>query len=284
MRSLLVLMTFFLAGLVTTSLAQEVPTPVKVKLVSNTDTVKPGDSFKLGVLLDIDPGWHIYWKYPGETGLPTKLEFAVPEGYQVSEVMWPVPSVYNKDNGGKDFGYDTSVLLWTDIKVPSNVQINKSAKIEIQISWISCKEICIPGKENLVYDATVSEQTKLAGEGLFSKWHNYLPVVIGDRENPFNFSVVTTQLGDDMAKVVLEVKNKAHNGEIEYYPNPDDSLVIQNLKYIKSEDSEVTEISFDVQTQDGVLLSESALGGLIVYSAGKKKRSAVEIKIDFNDT
>ena len=133
MRSLLVLMMFFLAGLVTTSLAQEVPTPVKVKLVSNIDTVKPGDSFKLGVLLNIDPGWHIYWKYPGETGLPTKLEFSVPDGYQVAEVMWPVPSVYNKDNGGKDFGYDNSVLLWADIKVPSNVQIDKSIKIETQM-------------------------------------------------------------------------------------------------------------------------------------------------------
>ena len=284
MRSLLVLMMFFLAGLVTTSLAQEVPTPVKVKLVSNIYTVKPGDSFKIGVLLDIDPGWHIYWKYPGETGLPTKLEFSVPDGYQVAEVMWPVPSVYNKDNGGKDFGYDNSVLLWADIKVPSNVQIDKSIKIETQISWISCKEICIPGKENLVYDATVSEQTKLAGEDLFSKWQNYLPQSIGNRENPFNFSVVTTQLGDDIAKVVLEVKNKTHNGEIEYYPNPDDSLVIQDIKYIKSEDEGVTEISFDVQAQDGVLFSESVLGGLIVYSDGEKKRSAVEIKIDFNDT
>ena len=80
------------------------------------------------------------------------------------------------------------------------------------------------------------------------------------------------------------MKNKTHNGEIEYYPTPEGSLVIQNLKYLKSEDRKVTEISFDVQTQDGVLLSESVLDGLIVYSDDKKKRSAVEIKIDFNDT
>ncbi|GJM17117.1 MAG: hypothetical protein DHS20C13_24440 [Thermodesulfobacteriota bacterium] len=284
MRSLLVLIMFFLAGFVTTSFAQEVPTPVKVTLVSNIDTVKPGDSFKLGALMDIDPGWHIYWKYPGETGLPTKLKFTVPDGYQVAEVMWPVPSVYNKDNGGKDFGYDNSVLLWTDIEVPSNAQLDKSAKIETQISWISCKEICIPGKEKLVYDVTVSEQTKLTRKALFSKWHNYLPESIGDRENPFNFSVVTTELGDDITKVVLEVENKTHNEEIEYYPNPEDSLIIQNLKYIKSKEGEVTEISFDVQTQDGVLLSETVLDGLIVYSDSQKKRSAVEIKIDFNDT
>ena len=284
MRSLLVLIMFFLAGLVTTSLAQEVPIPVKVKLVTNIDTVKPGDSFKLGALLDIDPGWHIYWKYPGETGLPTKLEFTVPDGYQVAEVMWPVPSVYNKDNGGKDFGYDTLVLLWADVKVPSNVQIDKTSKIETKISWISCKEICIPGKENLAYDVTVSEQTKLAGEDLFSKWHNSLPVAIGDGENTLNFNVVTTEIAEDIAKVVLEVKNKTHNGEIEYYPTPEGSLVIQNLKYLKSEDRKVTEISFDVQTQDGILLSESVLDGLIVYSDDKKKRSAVEIKIDFNDT
>jgi hypothetical protein len=59
MRSILALMILFVAAFITTSFAQEIPTPVRAKLVSNIDRVAPGESFNLGVLFDIDPGWHI---------------------------------------------------------------------------------------------------------------------------------------------------------------------------------------------------------------------------------
>lgn len=284
MKILSALLIFFIGGLISTSSAQEIPTPVKAKLVSNIQSIQPGDSFKLGVLFEIDPGWHIYWKYPGETGLPTKVEFNLPNGYQAGELMWPIPSTYVKPDGGVDYGYEKSVLLWTDIQVPSSLKNEESTEIGVQIFWVSCKEICIPGNENLAYDVKISKETKWNGDDVFSEWHNSLPLLLSNRENPFKFEVATKKADNDIINVTLVVKYKEKTGEINYFPNPGNSLIVQNLKSVRSEDGDATEIVFDVSAEEGVVLSENVLDGLIVYSEKKGKRSAVEMKIDLNDT
>ncbi len=284
MRSILALMILFVAAFITTSFAQEIPTPVRAKLVSNIDRVKPGESFNLGVLFEIDPGWHIYWKYPGETGLPTKLTLNMPDSYQTSGVMWPIPGAYKKTDGGVDFGYENSVLLWTNIQVPSDAQIDKSVDIETQVSWISCKEICIPGKAKLNFSPKLGERTSSSSEALFADWSDSLPISLTDRKNPFQIEVHKIDSAHGQVKVEIKLKSNPQSEKIEYYPNPGDSLLVQNISSIKSEDFNLTEISFDVTAQDGVVLSENVLDGLIVYSDAEGKRSAVEMKIDFNDT
>ena len=284
MKILSALVIFCIAGLISTSSAQEIPTPVKAKLVSNIQSIKPGDSFMLGVLFEIDPGWHIYWKFPGETGLPTKVEFNLPNGYQAEEVMWPIPSSYVKPDGGADYGYENSVLLWADIQVPPSLKNEGTSEIGVQISWVSCKEICIPGNKSLVYDLKISDETSWNGEDLFSEWHNFLPLVLSNRENPFDFEVTTKKADSDIINVSLVVKHKEHNGEIDYYPNPGNSLIVQNLKSAKSDNVDTTKITFDVIAEEGVVLSENVLDGLIVYSEKNGKRSAVEMKIDLNGT
>lgn len=284
MKILSALVIICIVGLVSTSFAQEIPTPVKAKLVSNIQSIKPGDSFKLGVLFEIDPGWHIYWKYPGETGLPTKVEFNLPNGYQAGELMWPIPSSYVKPDGGVDYGYENSVLLWTDIQVPSSINNEASAKIGIEVFWVSCKEICIPGSKNLVYDVKISKETKWTGEDLFSEWHNLLPLVLSNRENPFKIKVTRVKAENDTLDVELLVTYKEKTGEIKFYPNPVGSLIVKNLKSDKLENSETTKITFEITANDEPILSDKFLQGLIVYTDSKGSRSAVEMKIDLNDT
>ena len=36
--------------------------PVDVELIADVSIIQSGNDFKLGVLLDIEPGWFIYWK------------------------------------------------------------------------------------------------------------------------------------------------------------------------------------------------------------------------------
>ena len=172
MRPLFVLILF--AGFIITSYAQEIPDPVQAKLVSDVLTVKPGESFNLGVLFDIDPGWHIYWKNPGDTGLPTEIDFIVPANYKEGALNWPAPSKFQNSRGGTDYGYEKSVLLWSNIKVPSTAEINSETVIEAEVSWLSCKEICIPGKAILNYGLGISEDREPANATIFSEWQKTL--------------------------------------------------------------------------------------------------------------
>ena len=172
MRPLFVLI--FIAGFVVSSYAQEIPEPVKAKLVSDVITVKPGESFNLGVLFDIEPGWHIYWKNPGDTGLPTEVNFIVPANYKVGELNWPPPSTFKNSRGGSDYGYENTVLLWIDVKVPTSAKVDSKITLQSEVSWLSCKEICIPGKATLEHELGISDKSESASTTIFSEWQKRL--------------------------------------------------------------------------------------------------------------
>jgi DsbC/DsbD-like thiol-disulfide interchange protein len=80
------------ASLAAISPARGQPVHVQPQLVANVTSIEPGKSFLLGVLLKIDPGWHIYWKNPG-VGIPTKVKFSLPPGFEVGELQYPTPEL-----------------------------------------------------------------------------------------------------------------------------------------------------------------------------------------------
>src|SRR4051812_46492308 len=62
---------------------------VKAQLLADVASVKPGEEFTLGVLLKIKPDWHIYWKYPGDAGLPTSVKWKLPDASSGSSAQPP---------------------------------------------------------------------------------------------------------------------------------------------------------------------------------------------------
>ena len=64
---------------------------VKAALIADVSSIQPGQRFRLGVLYRIEPGWHIYWKYSGDSGIPTKIEWQLPEGFTIHDLQWPLP-------------------------------------------------------------------------------------------------------------------------------------------------------------------------------------------------
>ena len=64
---------------------------VKAELISQATSVQPGSSIRLGVLLTQEPGWHTYWKNPGDSGMETILTWDLPEGFSASPIQWLPP-------------------------------------------------------------------------------------------------------------------------------------------------------------------------------------------------
>ena len=151
--------------------------------------------------MKIDPGWHVYWKYPGDAGLPTRVQFKVPDGFSVGKINWPIPNAYHQPQGGIDYGYENLLLLWATVEVPSDAELNSNFQIDAKVSWISCKEICIPGKANLKFDTKISDLRKPADTALFSEWQNSLPHILSDSEIPFNVEVSTINSDEDRVRV-----------------------------------------------------------------------------------
>ena len=55
------------------------------------DGVGPGKTVWLGLQLQHQPHWHTYWKNPGDSGLPTLLQWTLPPGLSAGEIAWPAP-------------------------------------------------------------------------------------------------------------------------------------------------------------------------------------------------
>jgi thiol:disulfide interchange protein DsbD len=128
---------------------------IRVELVSEHESLMPGQSEQVGILLHHAPHWHTYWTNPGDSGLATKVEWVLPPGYKAQDIVWLLPrrfdvgSLYN-------FGYDGDVLLPVALDVPANAVAGSPVHITAVVKWLACKEACVPGKASLPLDLPVT--------------------------------------------------------------------------------------------------------------------------------
>ncbi len=112
-----------------------------------------GQPLWLGVLLEHAPQWHTYWLNPGDSGLPTKLTWTLPEGVTASEIAWPHPERFEL-SGLYNFGYHDRQLLPIEVRVPAGYTA-ESLPVSLKIDWLVCKEECIPGSATLALTVPV---------------------------------------------------------------------------------------------------------------------------------
>lgn len=121
-----------------------VTTPqVRAELVAHAPQgVAPGQSMQLALRLEHQPHWHTYWKNPGDSGLPTRLTWTLPDGVQVGDMQWPTP---RKLPLGPlvNFGYEGVLLLPVALHLPADFKAPR-LDVKLAVEWLVCKDVCIP--------------------------------------------------------------------------------------------------------------------------------------------
>ncbi|PYK17990.1 MAG: hypothetical protein DME55_08200, partial [Verrucomicrobia bacterium] len=84
---------------------------VKAELLADANAIVPGKPFTIGLLLRMAPGWHTYWAFSGDAGLPTELKWKLPSGWKVGEIQWPIPLKTIDPGDIETYGYENEVLL-----------------------------------------------------------------------------------------------------------------------------------------------------------------------------
>lgn len=155
MRNWIVLFLSLVSG---AALAEPVRAPhVTAELVSEYGTAKAGETVMIGLRLEMEKHWHTYWRFPGDSGLPTKMNWELPEGWKISEPLWPTPSrillppLVN-------FGFDGETLIGFELTVPPGA--TGEQQIKGRASWLVCKEECIPGGADLTLSLKIGEPKK----------------------------------------------------------------------------------------------------------------------------
>ncbi|HET7033185.1 MAG TPA: thioredoxin family protein [Casimicrobiaceae bacterium] len=138
-----------LAGAIAVAFASgALATPVKTEhveaeLVAAQTAVVPGEPLTVALRLSMQKGWHTYWQNPGDSGLPTTLEWKLPAGVTAGPIEWPVPRALPA-GPLVNYGYDGEVLHLVTLNPQSTLTTGTSAILRARADWLVCKEVCIP--------------------------------------------------------------------------------------------------------------------------------------------
>ena len=155
-------------SLATKSISNVVTTPhVRAELMAYApDGVQLGKPLWVGLQIQHQPGWHTYWKNPGDSGLPTQLNWALPAGATAGATQWPTPqkiAVANLAN----YGYEGIVMLAAPVTVGEGFQSPSGEfLINLKAQWLVCKTECIPEEGEFTLKIPVRGSTALK-RGIF---------------------------------------------------------------------------------------------------------------------
>ena len=152
--------------------------PVEVELVSEHTAVVPGEPFKLGLRILPDDDWHVYWKNPGDAGLPPTLKWSLPEGFAASDILYPAPDLIPAGPLAA-YGYHGEALYAVTMTPPAGLTVGDTVEIAVKADWLVCREECLPGSARLELRLPVVEKNSAKASewsGLFAQAHRDTPI------------------------------------------------------------------------------------------------------------
>jgi thiol:disulfide interchange protein DsbD len=124
------------------------PARVQVSLVSNRTSVVPGEQFALALRQVIAPGWHTYWRNPGDAGEPPEMTWQLPDGMTVGAFEWPTPKTFTTtaaDLTLVNYVYEGEVLLPMTATAPAAARPGDRLALSASVTWLVCDEsTCVP--------------------------------------------------------------------------------------------------------------------------------------------
>ncbi len=110
-----------------------------IRLIGGETTQAP---MQAGVEMTLAPGWHTYWRYPGDSGVPPEFDFSGSDNLQSATVLYPAPKLH-KDAGGETIGYDANVIVPLEV-TPKDA--SKPVKLKLSLDYAVCENMCVPAK------------------------------------------------------------------------------------------------------------------------------------------
>ncbi len=110
------------------------------RLITATDATGSGKTVEAGLEIRLAPGWHAYWRTPGDAGIPPSIDWSGSENLTRAEIAWPAPARYSLQ-GFETAGYRDHIVLPITATMP---QPGNSLDLQALVSWAACANICVP--------------------------------------------------------------------------------------------------------------------------------------------
>lgn len=247
---------------------------VDASLVADRQSVAPGETVHIALHQDITPGWHTYWRNPGDSGEATQIDFDLPQGWTAGAIIWPAPKAYPL-GPLTNYGYSNQVSLPVPIEVPANAA-EGPVTIAARATWLVCEDICIPEDADLEITLEVGpSQVDRAGAALIQTAFDLAPIAA-----PAGFAaglaqgedgLVLTLSGEPFAGGSVQIRNLA------YFPHESGIIDHAGEQTVIYGDDEVRlDVPAGYLTRNGV---SDAVEGVVVYEVretGRWNQTALE--------
>ena len=242
----------------------------KIELLVETNEIVVNEDFVIGIKFEIEPGWHIYWKNPGDSGLPAEIEWKNTESIEFKKFLWPSPQK-TPEEPLMTYGYYNEVVLPAIFSVDSNYIKNGPSIFEI--NFLICEKICIPEKAVIDFDlSSYSDDDIQVSREILSSWYNELPINF-DRK-------LLIEASDNYLSIEWENKN---NDITQAYFFPENKGLI---KYSSEQDFYNLENSTKLIVERPIKYSnnaKNAIGVLEIQFANIKQTYQIDQSISYVD-
>jgi DsbC/DsbD-like thiol-disulfide interchange protein len=212
---------------------------------------------RAGVEIRLEPGWKTYWRDPGDSGVPPKLDFSGSANVKSVTVLWPAPERFADGAGGNSIGYLDHVILPLRI---ARADAAKQSSLQLKLGYDICENMCVPVEANL--------KLSLSGDGAeettIEKAEVRVPrrVALGPGKG-LAILAVHREPGDAHERVVVEVA-APDNTPIDLFvegPTPDWSLPLPEST---GGNGKTRQFTFDL---DGLPPDAHAEGATLTFTA-----------------
>ena len=243
----------------------------EVELVSGVGAIVAGEPFEAAVRMKTDPGWHVYWKNSGDSGLPVSIRWDLPEGFQASNIHWPIPERLEEAEL-TTYGYTQGVFLISHV-VPPVTWAGNMAGLKAHVDWLACERICVPGKADLLLNlpiGTIVSPTVWDNDFAQTRkqWPQPSPWPVDAFQNAQSFSL----------DIAIPAAEQANIASIEFFPDRND-LIVHSAKQTLHATSRGLELVV-LKSTIGTAKINSLSGILVVRGDAQGKRRAFEVAVD----
>lgn len=119
-----------------------------------------GELIPIGLCLASEPGWHTYSDPSGDSGLPTAVNWDLPEGVKAHPIEWPLPKTYESD-GVVTYGYEGKTLLPMALEVTPKALLKDVLHVKGRVDWLECNELCLPQSESFEFSMPMVQDVSL---------------------------------------------------------------------------------------------------------------------------
>lgn len=184
---------------------------VTPSLAADTTAVVPGKPFTVLVQLKLKTGWHVYWQFPGDSGLPPKVTWDLPAGFTADAIQWPVPAAHIDAGDLLTYIHEGEALLPVTIHPPANIEA-KEILLKAKLSWLVCEEVCVPGQGSVSLTLPVATEAQSNNAELFASARSRLP-----KSDPPPFKTEWNVKAD---QVSVALSGLPADAKVEFFPLP----------------------------------------------------------------